>query len=116
MTSRITIYINDEHKVFTVVWPDGTGHSYKMSPPQTEHSIKNRIADEVNRIMMVPELCSGAGGLQYKFEKASRFIAENNCFIANDGRLWILDSEDGKTYFESPSLKVIFEYIEEITP
>jgi hypothetical protein len=81
MTSRIIIEIDDEHQRFGVYWPDGTGHTYKLSPPQTEHSIKNRIADEINRMMLVPEICSGAGELQYSLPNLERLCKNHNVKI-----------------------------------
>jgi len=101
MVSSIIIEIDDGHQLFCVVWPDKTAHSYRLSPPQTEHSIKNRIADEINRMMVVPELCStkpavGAGVLQCENEALIRvFMTNTKAYLTHDGGSFVLKAYNG---------------------
>jgi len=114
MTSRITIEIDDHSLQFCVVWPDGTKHSYRMTPPQSEHSIKNKIADEINRMMMVPELCSaGAGGLQYSLEEAVAFSTETGFPILFEGGCWTIVSPTGDFIASNVNLTLAINDAEE---
>jgi hypothetical protein len=92
--STIRIEIDDPSKMMRITWPNGMVHSYHLSPPQNEHGIVNRIADEINRITMVPQLCdvqSGAGGGQYDFKRLNALLDSNSYGLYRNGANWVVE-------------------------
>ena len=107
--STIRIEVDDTSKIMRVTWPDGWVHTYHLTPEQTAHTIKNRIADEINRITVVPELCSGAGGLQYE-RRMGEMLQTFKYYLVYESDYWRVMNRFGNQILVKETIQEIIDF------